>query len=208
VVELRIGGNVHRQTRPGKVAGVIETHVMLNHRRVGPFGQLKMVAIVGGVDFVALQPWVICISSSGLAGRWLRFTWICVTLRARLGQVQENLRLNRGAQALAIVVITISNRSPGVIAQFRVINAVDKHQAHRIHGQRQRVSSLRTDRRRTRHKLAVQQAIKRGVFPVFMFTRRQAEAQHLLQVLLRQLRAIPLRLKQPVPLLECITAVR
>ena len=30
----------------------------------------------------------------------------------------------------------------------------------------------------------------------------------LLQVLLRQLRAIPLRLKQPVPLLERITAVR
>ena len=30
-----------------------------------------------------------------------------------------------------------------------------------------------------------QQAIERGIFPVFMFTRRQAEAQHLLQVLLR-----------------------
>ena len=75
VVELRIGGNVHRQTRPGKVAGVIETHVMLNHRRVGPFGQFKMVAIVGGVDFIALY---------ALAGRWLRLTWICVTLRARL----------------------------------------------------------------------------------------------------------------------------
>ncbi|CZY34966.1 Uncharacterised protein [Enterobacter kobei] len=123
--------------------------------------------------------------------------------------MQENLRLNRGAQTLAFVVNhNPVTALPGVIAQFRVINAVDKDQPYRIHGQRQGISSLRTDRRRTRHKLAAQQAIERGIFPVFMFTRRQAEAQHLLQVLLRQLRAIPLRLKQPVPLLESITAVR
>ena len=77
-----------------------------------------------------------------------------------LGQMQENLRLNRGAQTLAFVVNhNPVTALPGVIAQFRVINAVDKDQPYRIHGQRQGISSLRTDRRRTRHKLAAQQAI-------------------------------------------------
>ena len=109
VVELRIGGNVHRQTRPGKVAGVIETHVMLNHRRVGPFGQFKMVAIVGGVDFIALY-------ALGDMHQQQRFFRALVTphadmrhrLRQAFGKVQEDLRLHRCRQASLVVSALIA----------------------------------------------------------------------------------------------------
>jgi hypothetical protein len=48
-----------------------------------------MVAIVRGVDFVAVQTLVICISSSGFAGRWLRFADMRHAAGQAFGQVQK-----------------------------------------------------------------------------------------------------------------------
>ena len=126
------------------------------------------------------------------------------------GQVQKDLRLNRGAQALAIVVyLNLKAALLERVAQLRAELTVDKHQAHGIHAHCQRVTLCRREIRQAGHKLGVQQAIKRGVLPVLMLTRRQAKTQHLLQMLLRLLGArAALGLKQPVPLLERITAVR
>lgn len=55
MVQLGVGRHVHRQTRAGKMAGVVQTNVMFNYRRFCPFCQLEMVAIVGGVDLAALN---------------------------------------------------------------------------------------------------------------------------------------------------------
>jgi hypothetical protein len=55
-VKLRIGGHVHRQPRAGKVTNSIEADVMFDHRRLGPLRQLKMVAIVRGVDLSPSSP--------------------------------------------------------------------------------------------------------------------------------------------------------
>ena len=126
------------------------------------------------------------------------------------GQVQKDLRLNRGVQALAIVVyLNLKSALLERVAQLRAELTVDKHQAHGIHAHCQRVTLRRREIRQAGHKLGVQQAIKRGVLPVLMLTRRQAKTQHLLQMLLRLLGArAALGFKQPVPLLERITAVR
>ena len=211
VVKLGIGRNIHRQTRAGKMARLVEADVMFNHRGLRPLRQLKMMAIVRGVDFVAVQP-------LGDVHQQQRLCRTLVTLHAdmrhaagqALGQVQENLRLNRGAQWLAIVVYHNLKSAPlKGVAQLRTELTVDKHQAHGIHVYGQRVTLRRGEIRQTGHELGVQQAIKRGIFPVLMLTRRQAETQHLLKMLLRLLRArAALGFKQPVPLLERITAVR
>ena len=184
---------------------------MFDDRGLRPLRQLKMVAIVRGVDFVAVQ-------TLSDVHQQQRFGRTLVTLHADMrhaagqafGQVQKDLRLNRGAQALAIVVyLNLKAALLERVAQLRAELTVDKHQAHGIHAHCQRVTLCRREIRQAGHKLGVQQAIKRGVLPVLMLTRRQAKTQHLLQMLLRLLGArAALGFKQPVPLLERITAVR
>jgi hypothetical protein len=124
------------------------------------------------------------------------------------GQVQENLRLNRGAQALAIVVYL--NLKAALLGRRSAPDGTPSTNTRRTASTFTPARhAARGEIRQTGHKLGVQQAIKRGVFPVLMLTRRQAETQHLLQMLLRLLRArAALGFKQPVPLLERITAVR
>jgi hypothetical protein len=75
-----------------------------------------MMAIVGGIHFIAAQPRVICISSSGLSGAGCA-TRMRVTLRQAFGQMQKHLRLHRGRQMLAIVVISREAAPWRLIAQ-------------------------------------------------------------------------------------------
>jgi hypothetical protein len=84
MLQMGIIRHRHRQTRAGKVALFIEAQIVFDNRRLGAALQLKMMAIVRGVEVIARTPRVICISSSGFAGRWLRFTRIRVTVCARL----------------------------------------------------------------------------------------------------------------------------
>lgn len=114
MVKLGIGGNMHCQTRPGKVPGLVEADVMLNHRGLRPFRQLKVVAIVSSVDLVA-----VCSLSD--VHQQQRFYRTLVTLNANmrhaprqaLGEMQEDLGLYRGAQALTVIVN--GNLKPAVL---------------------------------------------------------------------------------------------
>ena len=95
MMKLGIGRHVHRQSRTGKMAGVVKADVMFDHRRLCPLCQLKMVAIVGGVDLIPLN-------ALGDMHQQQRFRRALVTLNANMGdrlrqalcQVQENFRLN------------------------------------------------------------------------------------------------------------------
>ncbi len=124
--------------------------------------------------------------------------------------MQEQLRLHRCRQALALVVNNdLKAAVVGAVAQRRAKAPVNKHQPGGVEGERQRITIGRLHAGGPGDKLAVEQPFQRGVFPVLVLTRRQAEAQHLLQVLLGLLRARPaLGLKQTVPLLQRVTAVR
>jgi hypothetical protein len=68
MLQMGIIRHRHRQTRAGKVALFIQAQIVFDNRRLGAALQLKMMAIVRGVQVIA-RPTVTCISSSGLAGR-------------------------------------------------------------------------------------------------------------------------------------------
>ncbi len=78
---------------------------MFDDRGLRPLRQLKMVAIVRGIDFGAVQ-------TLSDVHQQQRFGRALVTLHADMrhaagrafGQVEKYFRLNRGAQALAVVV--------------------------------------------------------------------------------------------------------
>lgn len=173
MVQLSVGGDIHRQARPGKVAGIVEADVMFNNRGFRPLRQLQMVAIVRSIDFIAVQ-------ALGDVHQQQRFRRALVslhvnlrhTLRQALGKVQKDLRLHGCRQALALIIN--SDRITalvGAVAQIRTELAVDKHQAQGIHIQRQCIALRRCDIRPLRDKFSVQQALKRRVLPVLMFTR-------------------------------------
>ncbi|MNR30386.1 hypothetical protein D3C85_1478400 [compost metagenome] len=125
-------------------------------------------------------------------------------------QMQEHFRLYRRGQRLALIVnLDLKAARLSTVAQFRLIASVDKYQPHGVHIQRQGITLRRSDLRQTGNKLTVEQAVQRRVFPVLMLARRQAETQHLLQVLLRLFGSrFALGFKQAMPLLQRVTAVR
>ncbi len=133
-----------------------------------------MVAIVGGVNLITLN-------ALGDMHQQQRFRRTLVTLNANMGdrlrqalcQVQEDFRLNGRVQRLTFIVNDdIEPALLHAVAQLRTEQTVDKYQTHGIHAQRQHVALIGADLRQTGDKLAVQQAIQRGIFPVLMFTRR------------------------------------
>lgn len=55
MTQLRIVCNVHRQTRAGKMFCRCKADIMLNNRRFRAFRQRQMVAIMRGVQLVAIH---------------------------------------------------------------------------------------------------------------------------------------------------------
>ena len=83
--------------------------------------------------------------------------------------MQEDLGLYRGAQALTVIVN--GNLKPAIldaVTQLRAELTIDEDQTHGIHGQCQGITLRRADVCQAGDKLAVQQAIKRRVFPVLL----------------------------------------
>ena len=108
---------------------------MFNHRGLRPLRQFKMVAIVRGVDFVAVQT----LSDMHQQQR-LRRTLVTFhadmrhRLRQTFGEMQEDLRLHRRGQTLMDVIHgDLKAAVSRLVTEFRVKHAVDKDQTQRIH---------------------------------------------------------------------------
>src|SRR5690606_19329082 len=124
--------------------------------------------------------------------------------------MQKDVWLHRRQQRVTIVVNRyVKTAFSRVVTEFGTVVTVDKDQPYRIDVKRQRISLSRAYLGRTKNEVRVEHPVKRRVFPVFMFARRQAQTQHLLKMMLRVLRTIfSLSLKQAVPLLQRLTVVR
>ncbi len=91
---------------------------------------------------------MICISSRGLSGRRLRGTRMRVTVWAKaFGQMEKHLRLQGMRQMLALIIDTDLHAAGGkIVAQLRMIAAIDKHQPPGVQRQRQRITLFSTER--------------------------------------------------------------
>ncbi|SAF69134.1 Uncharacterised protein [Enterobacter hormaechei] len=129
---------------------------------------------MGGVDLVALN-------TLGDMHQQQRFRRALVTLNVNMGdrlrqalcEVQKDVRLNGRVQRLTLIIN--GNIEPALlyaVAEFLTKLPVYKHQTHGIHAQRQHIALTGANLRQTGDKLAVQQAVQRGIFPVLMLTRR------------------------------------
>ncbi|CZU17228.1 Uncharacterised protein [Enterobacter hormaechei] len=87
--------------------------------------------------------------------------------------MQEDFRLNGRVQRLTLIINgDIEPALLYAVAEFLTKLPVYKHQTHGIHAQRQHIALAGANLRQTGDKLAVQQAVQRGIFPVLMLTRR------------------------------------
>ena len=179
---MRIRRHVHGQTRPGEMPCRVKADIVLYHRRLCPFRQFQVVAVVRSVDLIAFQPLRNVHQQQRLRGPLVALNAdVRHALRQAFRQMQENLRLNRCGQRLTFVVDrNVETAVCSAVAKLRAELAVNKHQTHSVDIQRQCVALFLSNLGKTADKLATDQPFQRRVFPVFMLTRRQPQAQHLL----------------------------
>ena len=101
-----------------------------------------MMAIVGGIQRIAGGPLVICISSSGfIRAAVARHANAGHRLGRAFGQMEKHLRLQGIRQMLALIIDTDLHAAGGkIVAQLRMIAAIDKHQPPGVQRQRQRIT--------------------------------------------------------------------
>ena len=125
----------HRQPCAGKVALVVEAQIVLDDGRLRAALQFQMMAIVGGIHFIARQP-------ARQVHNQQRFLRALVAPdpnagdggRQAFGQMQKDFGLNGVRQLLTLVIhLHVIAAGGQIVAQAVAKLAVDKHQAPCLH---------------------------------------------------------------------------
>ena len=148
MLEVRVIGHRHGQSPAGEVRLLIEAQVMFDHSRLRPAFQRQVMAIVGGIQRIAGQ-------ATGDMHQQQRFIQAAVARHANaghrlgqaFGQMEKHLRLQGIRQMLALIIDTDLHAAGGkIVAQLRMIAAIDKHQPPGVQRQRQRITLFSAER--------------------------------------------------------------
>ena len=121
---------------------------MFDHSRLRPAFQRQVMAIMGGIQRIAGQ-------TAGDMHQQQRLIQAAVAryakaghrLRQAFGQMEKHLRMQSIRQMLALVIDADLHAAGGeIVAQLRMIAAIDKHQPPGVQRQRQRITLFSAER--------------------------------------------------------------